>query len=137
MRLGSSRVNEYSWKENYYTTNIYSDYFKQFDNGHYFKVMAGFNAEYIKPETITAEKNTLITPGVPTINTATDDPQAYGGYADNSVAGFFARVNWSYKDRYMFELMADMMALPVLEQITSGDFSHLLVWLGVQVKRHF
>ena len=33
---GSSRVNEYSWKENYYTTNIYSDYFKQFDNGHYF-----------------------------------------------------------------------------------------------------
>ena len=30
-----------------------------------------------------------------------------------------------------------MMALPVLEQITSGDFSHLLVWLGVQVKRHF
>ena len=100
---GSSRVNEYSWKENYYTTNIYSDYFKQFDNGHYFKVMAGFNAELYKTRNITAEKNTLITPGVPTINTATDDPQAYGGYADNSVAGFFARVNWSYKDRYMFE----------------------------------
>ena len=65
--------------------------------------MAGFNAELYKTRNITAEKNTLITPGVHTINTATDDPQAYGGYADNSVAGFFARVNWSYKDRYMFE----------------------------------
>lgn len=57
---------------------------------------------YIKPETLRLKKY-FDYPGVPTINTATDDPQAYGGYADNSVAGFFARVNWSYKDRYMFE----------------------------------
>lgn len=47
--LGLSQVNEYSYKENYYTTNIYSDYFKQFDSGHYFKVMAGFNSELYKP----------------------------------------------------------------------------------------
>jgi len=100
---GSSRVDEYSWKENYYTTNIYSDYFKQFDNGHYFKVMAGFNAELYKNRSIEAIKNNLISPDVPTIDTATDDPQAYGGYNHTSVAGFFARINWSYKDRYMFE----------------------------------
>ena len=100
---GASRVDEYSWKENYYTTNIYSDYSKQFDNGHYFKVMAGFNAELYKTRSIEAIKNTLITPNVPTINTATEDPQAYGSYADNAVAGFFARVNWNYKDKYMFE----------------------------------
>lgn len=100
---GSSRVDEYTWKENYYTTNIYSDYFKQFDNGHYFKVMAGFNAELYKTRNIEAIKNTLISPNVPTINTATADAQAKGGYADTSVAGFFARINWSYKDRYMFE----------------------------------
>ena len=73
---GSSRVDEYSWKENYYTTNIYSDYFKQFDNGHYFKVMAGFNAELYKNRSIEAIKNNLISPDVPTIDTATDDPQA-------------------------------------------------------------
>uniref|UniRef100_UPI00259A29BB SusC/RagA family TonB-linked outer membrane protein n=1 Tax=uncultured Parabacteroides sp. TaxID=512312 RepID=UPI00259A29BB len=84
-------------------TNIYSDYSKQFDNGHYFKVMAGFNAELYKTRSIEAIKNTLITPNVPTINTATEDPQAYGSYADNAVAGFFARVNWNYKDKYMFE----------------------------------
>ena len=53
--LGLSQVNEYSYKENYYTTNIYSDYFKQFDSGHYFKVMAGFNSELYKTRYVQAQ----------------------------------------------------------------------------------
>ena len=56
--LGLSQVNEYSYKENYYTTNIYSDYFKQFDSGHYFKVMAGFNSELYKTRYVQAQKHT-------------------------------------------------------------------------------
>ncbi|EXZ70618.1 SusC/RagA family TonB-linked outer membrane protein, partial [Bacteroides fragilis] len=67
--LGLSQVNEYSYKENYYTTNIYSDYFKQFDSGHYFKVMAGFNSELYKTRYVQAQKSTLISSSVPTINT--------------------------------------------------------------------
>lgn len=100
---GSSRVDEYSWKENYYTTNIYSDYSKDFASGHYFKVMAGFNAELYKNRNISAQKNTLISSNVPTLNTSTGEATASGGYNHTSVAGFFARVNWSYKDKYMFE----------------------------------
>ena len=101
--LGLSQVNEYSYKENYYTTNIYSDYFKQFDSGHYFKVMAGFNSELYKTRYVQAQKSTLISSSVPTINTATEDPKAWGGYAHNAVAGFFGRINYNYKDRYMVE----------------------------------
>lgn len=56
---GTSEVNEYSYKENYYTTNIYSDYFKQFENGHYFKVMAGFNSELYKTRYLQGQKNNL------------------------------------------------------------------------------
>ena len=63
--LGLSQVNEYSYKENYYTTNIYSDYFKQFDSGHYFKVMAGFNSELYKTRYVQAQKSTLISSSVP------------------------------------------------------------------------
>lgn len=100
---GTSEVNEYSYKENYYTTNIYSDYFKQFDNGHYFKVMAGFNSELYKTRYLQGQKTTLISNSVPTINTATDDPKTWGGYAHNAVAGFFGRINYNYKDRYMIE----------------------------------
>ena len=57
---GSSVVNEYNYKENYYSTNIYSDYFKQYESGHYFKVMAGFNAELYKTRSLSGQKNTLI-----------------------------------------------------------------------------
>ena len=101
---GASRVNEYSYKENYYSTNIYTDYFKQFDSGHYFKVMVGFNSELYKTANLTGQKNTLISNSVPMLNTATESPTTSGGYAHNGVAGFFGRINYSYKDRYMVEV---------------------------------
>ncbi len=101
---GASRVNEYSYKENYYSTNIYTDYFKQFDSGHYFKVMVGFNSELYKTANLTGQKNTLISNSVPTLNTSTESPTTSGGYAHNGVAGFFGRINYSYKDRYMVEV---------------------------------
>ena len=101
--VGGSKVSEYAYKENYYSTNIYSDYFKQLDNGHYFKAMVGFNAELYKDRSVSADKSTLITPSVPTINTAVGEPSVAGGYRHTSVAGFFARLNWNYKDRYMLE----------------------------------
>lgn len=53
---GSSVVNEYNYKENYYSTNIYSDYFKQYESGHYFKVMAGFNAELYKTRSLSGRR---------------------------------------------------------------------------------
>ena len=82
---GSSVVNEYNYKENYYSTNIYSDYFKQYESGHYFKVMAGFNAELYKTRSLSGQKNTLISNSVPTLNTATESPTTSGGYAHLSL----------------------------------------------------
>lgn len=100
---GQSRVQEYTYKENYFATNIYTDYSKTFDSGHYFKVLLGFNAEKYTTRNITAQRDGLISPDVPTLNTATDADIASGGYAHNAVAGFFGRINYSYKDRYMVE----------------------------------
>ena len=101
---GQSRVNEYTYKENYYTTNIYTDYSKTFDSGHYFKVMVGFNAEKYSTRSITAQRDGLITPTVPTLNTALDADVANGGYAHYATAGFFGRINYNYKERYMLEI---------------------------------
>lgn len=70
--VGGSKVSEYAYKENYYSTNIYSDYFKQLDNGHYFKAMVGFNAELYKDRSVSADKSTLITPSVQPIITFAD-----------------------------------------------------------------
>lgn len=101
---GQSRVNEYTYKENYYTANIYTDYSKTFDSGHYFKVMVGFNAEKYYTRSITAQRDNLITPTVPTLNTALDADIAQGGYAHRAVAGFFGRINYNYQERYIVEL---------------------------------
>ena len=77
---------------------------EEFDSGHYFKVMVGFNSELYKTANLTGQKNTLISNSVPTLNTATESPTTSGGYAHNGVAGFFGRINYSYKDRYMVEV---------------------------------
>ena len=101
--VGSTTVNEYGYKENFMTTNIYSDYFKQFDNGHFFKVMGGFNAELMKTRSLSAQGDGLITPSVPTVSTTTTNPSVGGGYAHWATAGFFGRLNYNYKERYLVE----------------------------------
>lgn len=101
---GTSRVTEYSYHENYYTVNLYTDYSKTFDSGHYFKVLAGFNAEKYATRDITAQRDDLITPNVPTLDTGLSDDYVSGGYDHMAVAGFFGRINYAYKDRYMLEV---------------------------------
>lgn len=120
---GSSVVNEYNYKENYYSTNIYSDYFKQYESGHYFKVMAGFNAELYKTRSLSGQKNTLISNSVPTLNTATESPTTSGGYAHNGVAGFFGRINYNYKERYLIELNGRYDGSSRFINDKRGDFS--------------
>lgn len=66
--------------------------------------MVGFNSELYKTANLTGQKNTLISNSVPTLNTSTESPTTSGGYAHNGVAGFFGRINYSYKDRYMVEV---------------------------------
>ncbi|UZH55872.1 TonB-dependent receptor [Salinimicrobium tongyeongense] len=104
---GYSSVYEYNRKEDYFSTNIYSDYTFDFNEVHNFKVMAGYNSELTKYRTIGASRSGLITPDLPTIDTATDESRATEGqYQHWSVAGFFGRLNYNYKERYLLEVNA-------------------------------
>ena len=96
-------VEEKTWRDNYLTSNIYSDYFKQFDSGHYFKVMAGFNAELMKSRDLSGSMSNLISEDVPTLNTATSNPLTSGGYSHWSTVGFFGRLNYNFKEKYLLE----------------------------------
>ncbi len=101
---GSSSVAESAYKENFLSGNIYADYFKQFDSGHYFKVMVGANAELMKTRNVYGNRKDLITPLVPTLNTATNEtPSVGGGYGHWSTAGFFGRLNYNFQEKYLFE----------------------------------
>src|SRR5690606_1368530 len=66
-----SEVYEYAFKENYFNTNIYSEYSKTLAQKHFFKVMAGFQTEQSKFRSFNATRNGIIVPELPTINTTT------------------------------------------------------------------
>ncbi len=101
---GSSNVSEYGYKENFASVNLYSDYNFTLDNSHNFTVLAGTNIDLMKTRSLSASKRDLITPLVPTINTATNPtPSVSGGYGHWANLGFFGRVNYNYAEKYLFE----------------------------------
>ena len=100
---GASRVSESRYTEDYFTTNIYTDYTKTI-NDHYFKAMVGFNAELTKYNSISGQGDKIISPDVPWLNQTTTEQKVGAGLAENAVAGFFGRINYNYKERYMVEL---------------------------------
>jgi TonB-linked SusC/RagA family outer membrane protein len=104
---GYSSVYEFNNKGDYFNTNIYSDYEFDLNSVHHFKVMAGFNSELNKYRTIGASRNGLITPTVPTLNTTTGENRGVSGeYQHWATAGFFSRLNYNYKEKYLLELNA-------------------------------
>lgn len=107
---GYTSVTEYNKKDNFFTTNIYSDYEFTVADKHYFKVMAGFNSELMKYRTVSATNINLITPSLPTINTAagsaTYKPSVSGQYQHWATAGFFGRINYNFQERYLLEVNA-------------------------------
>ncbi|UOG77456.1 TonB-dependent receptor (plasmid) [Hymenobacter tibetensis] len=104
---GFSRAYEFNRKENYFSTNIYSDYTFNLNENHQLKVLGGFNSELTKYRTLGASRSGLISPSLPTLNTATSNSRAEEGqYQHWSVAGFFTRVNYNFKERYLLELNA-------------------------------
>lgn len=100
---GASRVYDYRYTEDYFTTNIYTDYSKTI-NGHFIKAMVGFNAELTKYDSMSGRGDKLISSETPFLGQTTSEQKVTGGRADNSVAGFFGRINYNYEDRYMVEL---------------------------------
>ena len=102
---GQTRVQEYSYRENYYAVNAYSDYSHSFGD-HYFKIMGGFNAEKYVTRDLTGQRDGLYTTSLPYLAVASSSDYAYGNPDEMSVAGFFGRLNYNYQDKYMFEANA-------------------------------
>lgn len=96
-----SSVYEYNYKSNYFNPNIYTEYSNTI-NDHFFKVMVGFQAELLKTRNFNARQYDILS-GLPTLNTTQSDPTVAGAYNSWATAGFFGRVNYDYKGRYLFE----------------------------------
>lgn len=97
-------TNYYSTHE-YIATNIYGEYEKTLAEKHYLKGLAGFNYESRKDKSGTYTRYGLLTPDITNINLAVGDEMTMsGGETKWNVAGFFARINYSYDNRYLIEL---------------------------------
>lgn len=105
-------THENSAKTSYYNVNVYSSYEKALESGHYFKVLAGFQSEENNYRNSFLTQNTLVTPEVISIDSATGlgvygqtlIPTVRGGYESWSTMGFFGRLNYNYKERYLLEV---------------------------------
>lgn len=87
----------------YNVYNIYSQFQKTI-NDHYFSVMAGFNQEERIYESFSAARDMLISSSLPTIQLGTGETPSVGASNyDWAVRGAFARLNYIFKDKYIFE----------------------------------
>ena len=99
----TSSVTEYAYKSNFFNPNIFSEYSQELESGHNYKVMVGFQSEFFEQRNITATKQSIIA-GVPTLETTQNNSVTKGGYQEWATVGFFGRVNYDYKGRYLGEM---------------------------------
>ena len=97
----TSYVQEYNYKSNYFNPNIFSEYSFNLKE-HNFKVMVGFQSEWFRQRTVTALQYGIMS-GLATLDTTSTNASVSGAYDSWTTAGFFGRLNYDYKGRYLFE----------------------------------
>ena len=106
-QLGSNNsvTSDYLFKsedhEDYNALNLYGTYNFSIKEDHMFKVMAGFNQE--QNSWISVQTHDMIAPSAPSFTSATGKIIPQNSYSDYAIRGAFYRINYNYKDRYLFE----------------------------------
>lgn len=97
-------IRDYHAETSHLITNIFGEYENTFKNTHYLKLMTGFNYEQRVWERNTAQKNGILFEDAEDISLTTgENIIVNGGYQKWRVAGQFYRINYIYKDKYLFE----------------------------------
>lgn len=109
-QLGSNNsvTSDYLFKsedhEDYNALNLYGTYNFSIKEDHMFKVMAGFNQERKQNSWISVQTHDMIAPSAPSFTSATGKIIPQNSYSDYAIRGAFYRINYNYKDRYLFEV---------------------------------
>ncbi|MBD5216705.1 MAG: TonB-dependent receptor, partial [Bacteroidales bacterium] len=95
-------------RTNYWSTNVYATYDKTFAQDHNLKVMLGGMADRKYYNTFAAQKNVLGDLSLPYLGLATGGSEGTNQSISNTIttrasAGFFGRINYDYKGKYLFE----------------------------------
>ena len=108
----NSSLQESNWKENYLNINAYSEYSRNFADAHNFKVMGGFQAEQWKGHYFSTTKYGLQSTDLVEFNLTSGlsgkgaaMTTGVSGYSNEwATAGFFGRMNYDYKGKYLAEI---------------------------------
>jgi TonB-linked SusC/RagA family outer membrane protein len=88
----------------YWTTNVYAEGKKNFGK-HSFKLLVGTNIEDNVIKTNSYQRDGLIDPSLPNFNLLNGTNYTVtGGGNEWAIAGFFARLNYNFDEKYLFEV---------------------------------
>lgn len=105
----TDKLQENSNIHTFMQTNIYATYSKTFAENHNFKVMAGYNWETKHLKDVKAVGYYLLSETLNDLNLVGTDAEGNkrmevsGGQNEYALEGIFARVNYDYKGKYLFE----------------------------------
>lgn len=86
-----------------HVVNVFGDYAKSFHDTHNFKLLAGFNQELHMPKKITAARMDISSETLNDLNLGTGEQTVFGGSSEYALRGFFYRLNYDYKGKYLLE----------------------------------
>lgn len=95
-------VGQSNTRANYFNPNIYGDYSKTFAEDHNFKIMLGYQSEWYHQDYFNANREGIVN-NLPYLNATSTNPGVGGGADTWTTMGWFGRLNYDYKGRYLIE----------------------------------
>ena len=107
---GLDELSETFQTYNYYSANVFATYKHTWNDSHNFQIMAGGNYENQHQKNVGATGNYLLAENMADlalVGTNADGAavmKVTGGQSEYALLGFFGRINYDYKGKYLFEL---------------------------------
>ena len=109
---GLDELSERTRTYDYITANVFANFEDTWADAHHFTAVAGMNLETYHYKNVTASGQNLLSTSLNDLNLVGTDAtgavitSVAGGQNGYSMAGFFGRLNYDYKGRYLLEVSA-------------------------------
>lgn len=106
---GLNKLSESVNTRNYYSANVFANYEDTFGKAHHVTGVVGFNYERMYLKNVSAAGQNLTSTSLDDLDLVGQNAEGEvltevgGGQSEYALAGFFGRVNYDYKGRYLFE----------------------------------
>ena len=107
---GANRLDEWVNTDQYYATNVYGTYDGTFKDKHHLTAVAGINYESWRSKDVSAYGEYLLSADLDDLDLVGQNAEGAtitgvgGGQNEYALFGAFARVNYDYMSRYLFEV---------------------------------